>query len=73
MQTSCVGAPKCLTPFPPAWPHLIAWPCVENWELSLPVNDTVMEVLQARAALRTNRTQAVFVNEAGHPRGRAIC
>ena len=35
---------------------------------TLPVNDTAMEVLQARAAVRTNSTEAVFVNEAGHPR-----
>jgi hypothetical protein len=34
---------------------------------TLPVNDTAMEVLQARAAMRTNST-AVFVNGAGHPR-----
>ena len=35
---------------------------------TLPVNATAMEVLQARAAVRTNSTEAVFVNEAGHPR-----
>jgi len=35
---------------------------------TLPVNETAMEVLQARAAVRTNSTEAVFVNEAGHPR-----
>jgi integrase len=33
----------------------------------LPVNDTAMEVLQARAAMRTNST-VVFVNGAGYPR-----
>ncbi|MBI3808005.1 MAG: site-specific integrase [Nitrospirae bacterium] len=33
-----------------------------------PVNDTALEVLQARAAVRTSSTDAVFVNGAGHPR-----
>ena len=35
---------------------------------TLPVNDTAMEVLQARAAVRTSSTEAVFLNGAGHPR-----
>ena len=35
---------------------------------TLPVNATAMAVLQARAAVRTSSTDAVFVNEAGHPR-----
>lgn len=35
---------------------------------TLPVNDTAMEVVKARAAVRTNSTEAVFVNEAGQPR-----
>ena len=35
---------------------------------TLPVNDTAMAVLSARAAVRTSRTEAVFVNGAGHPR-----
>jgi integrase len=35
---------------------------------TLPVSDTAMAVLQARAAVRTNSTDAVFVNGAGHPR-----
>ncbi len=35
---------------------------------TLPVNDTAMEVLQARAAVRTSSTEAAFLNEAGHPR-----
>jgi integrase len=35
---------------------------------TLPVNDTAMEVLQARAPVRTSSTDAVFVNGAGGPR-----
>ena len=35
---------------------------------TLPVNDTAMEVLQARAAVRTSNMEAVFLNGAGHPR-----
>lgn len=35
---------------------------------TLPVNDTAMEVLQARAAMRTSSSAAVFMNGAGHPR-----
>ena len=35
---------------------------------TLPVNDTAVEVLQARAAVRTSSSDAVFVNGAGHPR-----
>jgi integrase len=35
---------------------------------TLPVNDTAMAVLQARAAVRTSNTEAVFLNGAGHPR-----
>jgi integrase len=35
---------------------------------TLPVNDTAMAVLQTRAAGRTSSTEAVFLNEAGHPR-----
>ena len=35
---------------------------------TLPVNDTAMEILQARAAVRTSSTEAVFLNGAGHPR-----
>jgi integrase len=35
---------------------------------TLPVNDTAMEVLQARAAVRTSHASFVFVNGADHPR-----
>ncbi len=35
---------------------------------TLPVNDTAMAVLQARAAVRTSSTEAVFMNGAGHAR-----
>ena len=35
---------------------------------TLPVNDTAMAVLQARAAVRTSNKEAVFLNGAGHPR-----
>jgi integrase len=35
---------------------------------TLPVNDTAMEVLQARAAVRTSSTETVFLNGAGHAR-----
>ena len=35
---------------------------------TLPVNATAMAVLQARAAVRTSSTEAVFINGAGHPR-----
>jgi integrase len=35
---------------------------------TLPVSDTAMAVLRARAAVRTNSTDAVFINGAGHPR-----
>lgn len=35
---------------------------------TLPVNDTAMEAFQARAAVRTSSTDAVFVNGASHPR-----
>jgi len=35
---------------------------------TLPVNDTAMQVLQARAAVRTSQAAYVFVNGADHPR-----
>ena len=35
---------------------------------TLPVNDTAMAVLHARAAVRTSSTEAVFLNGAGRPR-----
>jgi len=38
----------------------------------LPVNDTAMQVLQARAAVRTSQAACVFVNGADHPRNARI-
>jgi integrase len=35
---------------------------------TLPVNDTAMTVLQARASVRTNHAAFVFINGANHPR-----
>jgi integrase len=35
---------------------------------TLPVNDTAMAVLQARASVRTNHAAFVFINGADHPR-----
>lgn len=44
-------------------------PEAEKWRTGyVPVNDTAMEVLQARAAVRVSSTEAVFLNGAGHPR-----